>query len=389
MDNELKTTAAPVEAKPEAETAAAAALAEQKPAQAPAAAADKAAQTPAEPASTPKPAPAAPQAAAENLTVSVSPHVRSPENTSSIMLDVIIGLVPAMVAAVYFFGVRALCVMAVSVAACVFFEWGYRKVLKKDCTIGDCSAVVTGVLLALVCPVTVPYWTIIIGAFFSIVIVKQLFGGIGQNFMNPALAGRAFLFSWPVIMTTWVVPGTALSVFGSNADAVTAATPLSYMASGSLPAQSVLSMFTGNVGGCMGEMSAILLLLGGIYLIVRKVISCRIPVAFLGTVAVIAFLFPQGNDRVTWMLCQLFGGGVMLGAFFMATDYSTSPVTRLGQIIFGIGCGAITMFIRYFGSYAEGVSYAILIMNTTVYLLDKVGRPKRFGLVKTTGGDKA
>lgn len=352
----------------------------------------------------PKPKPAAKPAAAKaqpeaqqsqtegyDFTLTVSPHVRADEDTRSIMLDVVIGLVPAMVAAVYFFGVRALCVLAVSVASCVFFEWGYRKVLKKDCTIGDCSAVVTGVLLALVCPVTIPYWTIIIGAFFAIVIVKQLFGGIGQNFMNPALAARAFLFSWPVLMTTWVVPGAALSLIGSNADAVTAATPLSYMASGSLPAQSVLSLFTGNVGGSMGETSAILLLLGGIYLIVRKVISYRIPVAFLGTIAVLTFLFPQGNDRLTWMLCQLFGGGAMLGAFFMATDYATTPVTKWGQVIFGIGCGAITVFIRYFGSYAEGVSYAILIMNTTVFLLDKVGRPKRFGVVKekAAGGDKA
>jgi electron transport complex protein RnfD len=334
----------------------------------------------------PKPAPEAPN---YEFTVSVSPHVRAPENTRSIMLDVVIGLVPAMVAAVYFFGLRALCVLAVSVAASVFFEWGYRKLLKKDQTIGDCSAVVTGILLALVCPVTIPYWTIIIGDFFAIVIVKQLFGGIGQNFMNPALAGRAFLFSWPVIMTTWVVPGTSLNLIGSNVDAVTAATPMSYLSSGSLPAQSILSLFTGNVGGCMGETSAILLLLGGIYLLVRKVISPRIPVAYLATVAVIAFLFPQGNGRVDWMLCQLFGGGLMLGAFFMATDYATSPVTKLGQIVFGIGCGLITMFIRYFGSYAEGVSYAILIMNTTVFLLDKIGRPSRFGVVKAKGGDRA
>ena len=308
------------------------------------------------------------------------------------MLDVVIGLVPAMVAAIYFFGLRALCVLLVSVAACVFFEWGYRKLLKKDCTIGDCSAVVTGVLLALVCPVTIGYWQIIIGAFFAIVIVKQLFGGIGKNFMNPALAARAFMFSWPTAMATWVVPGTALAIIGSNTDAVTAATPLSYMASGSLPSQSILSMFIGNIGGSMGETSAILLLLGGIYLIARKVISPRIPVAFLGTMAVIAFLFPQGNARITWTLAQLFSGGAMIGAFFMATDYSTTPVTKAGQIIFGIGCGAITMFIRYFGSYAEGVSYAILIMNTTVVLLDKVGRPRRFGVVKekkAKGGEKA
>ena len=321
-----------------------------------------------------------------NLTVSVSPHVRHEDSTRSLMVDVIIGLVPAMVAAVYFFGWRALCTLLVSVAACVFFEWAYRRLLKKDATIGDCSAVVTGVLLALVCPVTIPYWILIIGAFFAIVVVKQLYGGIGKNFMNPALAARAFLFSWPVVMTTWAAPGTAVSLFGSNADVVTTATPLSYMASGSLPAQSIMEMLMGNIGGSMGETSALLLLLGGVYLLVRKVISFRIPVAYLGTVAVLAFLFPMGNARGAWMLSQLLSGGLMLGAFFMATDYVTSPVTKWGQVLFGIGCGALTIFIRYFGSYAEGVSYAILIMNACVFLLDKVGMPRRFGVVKEKKG---
>ena len=317
-----------------------------------------------------------------NLTVSCSPHVHAADGTRDIMLDVVIALIPAMLGAVYFFGLRSLCVMAVSVAACVVFEYLYRKLLKKDTTVGDCSAIVTGVLLAMVCPVTIPYWTIIIGDFFAIVVVKQLFGGIGCNFLNPALAGRAFLFSYPVIMTTWVAPYTSLNLLGSNVDAVTAATPMSYLHQGLLPDTTILDSFLGSVGGCMGETSAILLLVGGVYLVVRKVISPRIPLAYIGTVAVIALLFPQGNDRLVWLGYQVLSGGLMLGAIFMATDYATSPVTKGGQIVYGIGCGLITMFIRYFGSYAEGVSYAILIMNIAVLLLDKIGVPKRFGYVK-------
>lgn len=317
-----------------------------------------------------------------NLTISCSPHVHAPDDTRSIMLDVVIALIPAMIAAVYFFGLRALMVMAVSVVASVAFEWLYRKLLKKDCTVGDCSAVVTGILLALVCPVTIPYWTIIIGDFFAIVVVKQLFGGIGCNFLNPALAGRAFLFSYPVLMSTWTKVGAQLSVFGSNADAVTAATPMASLHQGMLPGESLLDCFIGSVGGSMGETSALLLLAGFVYLLVRKVISARIPLAYIATVALWAFLFPQGNGRVVWMGYQVLSGGLMLGAIFMATDYATSPVTKAGQIIYGIGCGVITMAIRYFGAYAEGVSYAILIMNVTVFLLDKVGVPKRFGYVK-------
>ncbi len=319
----------------------------------------------------------------QKLTLSCSPHIHAPDNTRSIMLDVVIALIPAMIGAMYFFGLRALTLMAVSVAACVVFEWLYRLILKKDRTIGDCSAVVTGILLALVCPVTVPYWTILIGDFFAIVVVKQLFGGIGCNFLNPALAGRAFLFSYPVIMTTWTRPGQTLSVFGSNADAITSATPLSYLHQGQLPRTDLLDCFIGSIGGSMGETSAILLLVGLIYLLVRRVVSLRIPLSFVGTVAVIAFLLPQGNDRLLWTGYQVLSGGLLLGAIFMATDYATSPVTPWGQVIYGVGCGVITMAIRYLGAYPEGVSYAILIMNVTVYLLDKVGVPRRFGYRKS------
>ena len=314
------------------------------------------------------------------LTISSSPHAHSPLTTQVIMRDVLIALTPALIGSVYFFGFRALLVALISMAACAFFEWGYCKVMKTHCKVYDMSALVTGLLLAFVCPVTVPYWCIIIGDFFAIVIVKQLFGGIGRNIMNPDLAARAFLFSWPVIMNTWVKVGfeNAAGIF-STADAVTSSTPMAALDQGSLPAESVLEMFLGNVGGSMGETSALLLLIGFVYLLVRKVVTLRIPAAFIGTVAVLAFLFPQGNDRLVWCASQVFGGGVMLGALFMATDYVTSPVTHLGQIIFGIGCGVLTVVIRYFGGYPEGVSFAILVMNACVVLLDRLGRPKKFG----------
>ena len=317
------------------------------------------------------------------LTISSSPHVHSSTTTQTIMRDVLIGLAPALLGAIYFFGLRALTVTAVSVAACVFFEWLYCKMLKIDCKIYDLSAVVTGVLLAFVCPVTIPYWTIIFGAAFAIMLVKMLFGGLGRNIVNPALAGRAFMFSWPVLMSTWVKVGfaNAAPVFGS-ADIVTAATPLANMHQGAMPEDSLLNIFMGNVGGCIGETSALLLIIGFGYLLVRKVITARIPLAYIGTVAVLTFLFPMGNDRIAWMAAQVFGGGLMLGAIFMATDYVTSPVTKLGQIIYGVGCGALTVLIRYFGGYNEGVSYAILCMNTCVVLLDRIGRPVKFGAPK-------
>lgn len=316
------------------------------------------------------------------LTISSSPHVHSPVTTQTIMRDVLIALTPALLGSVFFFGLRALTVTMVSVAACVFFEWLYCKLMKMHCKVYDLSACVTGVLLAFVCPVTIPYWTIILGAAFAILLVKMLFGGLGRNIVNPALAGRAFLFSWPVIMSTWTKVGFGNAVSVISPDAVTAATPLANMHQGLMCEESVLDLFLGNVGGCIGETSALLLLVGFAYLLWRKVITARIPLAFMGTVAVLSFLFPQGNDRITWMAAQLFGGGLMLGAIFMATDYVTSPVTKLGQIVFGIGCGVLTILIRYFGGYNEGVSYAILIMNCCVVLLDRIGRPVKFGAPK-------
>lgn len=317
------------------------------------------------------------------LTISSSPHVHAPATTQTIMRDVLIALVPALIGSVYFFGFRALMVTLVSITACVFFEWAWCKVMKKRCKVYDLSAVVTGTLLAFVCPVTIPYWTIILGDFFAIIVVKMLFGGLGHNIVNPALAGRAFMFSWPVLMSNWVKVGfhNAAGLL-STADAVTAATPLGAMHQGMLPEATVGELFLGNVGGCIGETSALLLIIGGVYLLYRKVITARIPVSYILTVAVLSFLFPRGNDRIAWMLCSLFSGGLMLGAIFMATDYVTSPITKLGQIIYGIGCGVVTILIRYFGGYNEGVSYAILVMNACVVLLDRLGRPVKFGAPK-------
>ena len=317
------------------------------------------------------------------LTISSSPHVHAPMSTRTIMRDVLIALTPALLGSIYFFGFRALLVTLISVAACVFFEWAWCKLRKTDCKVYDMSAMVTGVLLAFVCPVTIPYWCVLIGDFFAIIVVKQLFGGIGKNIVNPALAARAFLFSWPAMMSTWVKVGfqNAASIF-STADAVTAATPLGTMHQGQLPAESLLDLFLGNVGGSLGETSALLLLVGFVYLLVRKIISPRIPVAFIGTVAILSLLMPQGHDRLLWCGYQVLSGGLLLGAIFMATDYVTSPVTHLGQIVFGIGCGVITVVIRNFGGYPEGVSYAILVMNTCVVLLDRIGRSKKFGTIK-------
>ena len=317
------------------------------------------------------------------MTISSSPHAHGKTTTQTIMRDVLIALSPALIGSVYFFGIRALVLTMVSVLCCVVFEKLWCKLMKQDDKTYDLSACVTGVLLAFVCPPTIAYWQLIIGDLFAIIVVKMLFGGIGKNMFNPALAARAFLFSWPVAMSTWVQVGweNQASVF-STVDAVTAATPLAALHQGQMPEASILDMFLGNVGGCIGETSALLLLIGLAYLLIRKVISIRIPLFYIGTVALLTFLFPQGNDRLSWMAANLFSGGLMLGAIFMATDYVTSPITKLGQIIYAIGCGLLTVAIRYFGGYNEGVSYAILIMNCCVVLLDRIGRPTKFGAPK-------
>ena len=324
------------------------------------------------------------------LIATSSPHIRAAENTRTIMLDVIIAMMPALIWAIVKFGFRALLLTAVSAAGCVFFEWGYRKIMKKPQSVNDLSAVVTGILLALVCPVNMPYWMILVGDFFAIVVVKQLFGGIGKNFINPALAGRAALVaSYAGTMSgAWADPKAGWVPLVGTADVVTAATPLAYMKTGDMAGltsqYSVADMFLGNIGGSLGEVSALLLIVGGLYLIWRKVINWQTPVAYIATVAVLTLVFPKGGaDNVQFMLYSIFGGGLMLGAFFMATDYTTSPVTKTGQLIFGIGCGLLTVFIRYFGSYPEGVCYSIMIMNLVVALIDKAVKPSRFGVVKS------
>ena len=307
------------------------------------------------------------------LIATSSPHIRAAENTRSIMLDVIIAMMPALIWAIVKFGFRALTLTAVSVVGCMFFEWGYRKLMKKPQSVNDLSAAVTGILLAFVCPVNMPYWMILVGDFFAIVVVKQLFGGIGNNFANPAIAARIFLllsFSQP--MTTW------LQVEGGRAvQGVYGATPLALISAGdtaNLP--SVMEMLLGTRGGCMGETCAIALILGGVYMIWKKVITPTIPLAFIGGVFVLSLLF--GVNPVY----ELLGGGLMLGAFFMATDYTTSPITEKGKIIFGLGCALITMVIRVFGSYPEGVSYSILLMNIITPHINRMVRNKAFGGVQ-------
>ena len=323
------------------------------------------------------------------LIATSNPHIRGSETTRSIMLDVIIAMLPALAFAIFNFGLRALTLTAVSVVGCIFWEWLYRKLMKKPQSIGDLSCVVTGMLLAFVCPVHMPYWMIIIGDFFAIVVVKQLFGGIGKNFLNPALAGRAVLLaSYAGTMTSWVDPAAGkAAIIGSNADVVTTATPLAIMKTGDfaelMATYGVDKMFIGQIPGSLGEVSALALLIGGAYLIWRKVINWQTPVAYIATVAVLTFLFPKQGTGLEWMLYSVFGGGLFLGAFFMATDYATSPVTKKGQLIFGIGCGLFTVLIRYFGSYNEGVCYSIMVMNLLVALIDKYTKPTRFGVVKS------
>ena len=303
------------------------------------------------------------------LTVASSPHIRGNFRTNRIMLDVVIALLPALAVGVWMLDPRALMVTLICVAGAVASEFLYSLITRTRNTTLDCSAIVTGLLLAMTLPHTVPYWQAAVGSVFAIIVVKALCGGLGQNIFNPALAARAFLmFIYPVGLT----PYDALGV-----DAVSAATPLHHMVMPGLPEESLLDMF---LGRCPGS-------IGGVYLVIRKVISIRIPVAYLGTVAVITLIFPKAGTAMEWMLYSLLSGGVMLGAIFMATDYATSPATALGQIIYGIGCGVLTVVFRYFGIFPEGVTYAILLMNALVWVIDRYTAPRRFGVKK--GGAKA
>lgn len=317
----------------------------------------------------------------QKLTVSASPHFRSRQTTSGIMLDVIIALVPSLVAAYIIFGVRTLILSAVSVIACVAFEYLSRRIMKRHNTISDLSAVVTGLLLAFNVPATMPVWMVIIGDFFAIVIAKQFFGGIGQNFVNPALIGRIVLMSsFPSKMGSF--PEPLVSTIP-----LTSATPLASLKSGASPDQSLLGMFLGLRGGCLGEVCIAALLIGFVYLLVRKVISWHIPVAYIGTVAVIMLLAGKGDFE--YMLYELMAGGLVLGAVFMATDYTTSPVSKKGKIIYAVGCGIITSLIRIFGNLPEGVSFSIIIMNILVPHIEHITTPKPFGTPKKAKEEKA
>ncbi|MBR5513645.1 MAG: RnfABCDGE type electron transport complex subunit D [Ruminococcus sp.] len=311
------------------------------------------------------------------LIVSPSPHDENYINTSNIMLHVCIALLPAFIAGCIFFGPRAALVTAVCVISAVISEYLCRRLMKRDNTIGDLSAVVTGVILAFNLPVTVPLWIAVLGSFVAIAIVKQLFGGLGQNFANPALTARIVLMvSFPSAMSKWVLPFQ----WKENADAVTCATPLVLRGMSAdelselgqdIPAY--LDLFLGKTGGCLGETSALALLIGGIYLIARKIINPAAPVTFIGTLALLSLI--SGNDSIY----EILAGGVFLGAFFMATDYATTPITTKGKIVFGIGCGIITFIIRHFASLPEGVSFAILLMNILTPYIERYTRPDVFG----------
>ena len=306
------------------------------------------------------------------MTTGVSPHIRSGRTTQRVMLDVIIALCPALIASVVIYGFRALLLTCVSVAACVLLEFVWEKAMKKPVTIGDLSAVVTGMLLAFNVPVGMPIWELLVGDIAAIILVKMLFGGLGCNFMNPALVGRiVIMFSFTTDMTTYAVPKLANAIT-SGADAVSTATPLTMM--DQIGWADFPKLLLGVHGGVIGEVCAAALLLGGIYLVVRKVIKPIIPLCYLGSLLLFSWLF-GGQQPVL----SLFAGGVMLGAIFMATDYVTSPFTNKGKVIFGIGCGLITAAIRVFGNYAEGVTFAILLMNILVPYINDLTMTKPLG----------
>jgi len=310
-----------------------------------------------------------------NMTVSYAPHIHDRITTNRIMLDVLIALCPALAVAVWVFGVRAALVTGICVTSCVVFEYAYEKFLKRKNTIGDLSAAVTGVVLAFNLPVAIPIWQVIFGSFAAIILVKQLFGGLGKNFANPAITARVIMFlAFPITITTWVLPFA-----GNGADAVTGATPLVDLLLWfrgepySLPGK--WDLFLGVHGGCIGETSEFALLIGFAYLLIRGVITPIVPLAFVGTV----FILTAIAGGVDFAVCHLLTGGLFLGAIFCATDYVTSPITNSGRIIFGCGCGLLTVLIRLYGSYPEGVSFSILLMNMLVPFINKISRTKPLG----------
>ena len=312
-----------------------------------------------------------------NLIVSSAPHIVSPMDTSRIMLMVIIGLLPSLLVSTYVFGFRVITLSAVCVVAAVGFEWIWNALMKKPQTVGDLSAAVTGLLIAFNVPSGLPYWIAVLGCFVAIIVVKQLFGGVGKNLTNPAITARVVLFiSYATEMTTWTLPRMA-------ADATSTATPLGVLAEGgTLPSN--MQMFLGFIGGSMGEVSAVALLLGGLFLIWKKIISPIIPACFIGTVFAFALIYygVTGGDALQMAIFHVLAGGVMLGAFFMATDYVTSPLLPMGKVIFGIGCGLITMIIRVWGQYPEGVSFSILLMNCLTPLINNFCEKRMYGGAK-------
>lgn len=317
------------------------------------------------------------------FVVSSSPHIHAKESISSIMLDVLIALFPAALAGVYYFGYRAAVVMLTAIAACLVSEYLYEKLMHRPVTTRDLSAVVTGLLLGMNLPATIPLWMVVVGSVFAIVIVKQLYGGLGKNFMNPALAARCFmLIAWAGAMTTFSEPL-------SGVDAISSATPLAVLkgtSEGYLP--TLQQAFFGATAGSIGETSCLMLLLGFVYLLVRRVVEWKIPVTYIGVFAVLTFLFGDnttGMSQGAFTLLHIMSGGLLIGAFFMATDYVTTPTTPLGTVIFGAGCGILTFVIRRFGGYPEGVSFSILLMNICTPLIDRYTVPRKFGEVKKHG----
>lgn len=343
----------------------------------------------------------------KRFLMSSAPHIRAEENTRSIMMDVIIALVFPLIMAVYFFGWRALSLTGISVLSCIFFERLGNRLAKKEKTTGDLSAVVTGMILALTLPVATPLWIPALGGAFAVIVVKQLYGGPGKNFLNPALTARAFLLSFPSLISLYTKPSLtsgALPIFADistesiSPDFIASVTPLGKMKLGILPGVSMGSgdvvsglrdVVVGNVAGAIGEVSAVVIVAAAIYLLVRRVISWHIPVSFVGTVAALTLLFPRGgNPAWLWMLYSVCSGSLLFGAAFMATDYTTSPVTSRGKLVYGALCGVLTVLIRYFGKHEDGVIYAILVMNCATAVVDRYIRPRRFGVIKTKRKEK-
>ncbi len=333
------------------------------------------------------------------LTVSAPPHICGTDNIKRHMRDVVISLLPACIFAVYWYGLHAFLVMAFAVVSAILAEVLFQKLAGKKVTVDDYSAAITGLLVAFNLPPDIPYWIPVVGSVFAIAAVKQLFGGLGANFVNPALAARAFLLaSFPASMTKWTLPSSVnaadavtTATADAAADAVTSATYLARIKYQDFSPEfsDYMSVLFGKIGGCIGETSAVALILGGIYLLVRKVINWRIPVFYIGTFSVLAFVFGRQGFFTGHVLFEVLSGGLMLGAFFMATDYATSPITSKGRIIFGIGCGILTYLIRFYSGYPEGVCYSILIMNLFVPLIDKYVRPRVYGKGKKIKGGNA